>query len=42
MNASASDRGAAIRAVSLWIVVLAGLVYGVVYTASQVAHLFGG
>ena len=42
MNASAPDRGAAIRGVLLWLVVAAGLVYGVVNTASQVAHLFGG
>ena len=42
MNESASDRGAAIRAISLWIIVATGLVYGIVNTASQVANLFGG
>ena len=42
MNESVSERGAAIRAVSLWIIVLAGLAYGVLNTASQVADLFGG
>jgi hypothetical protein len=41
MNAS-TDRGAAIRAIMLWIIVAAGLVYGVVNTATQVADLFGG
>jgi hypothetical protein len=41
MNAS-DDRGAAIRAIALWIIVAAGLVYGVVNTATQVADLFGG
>jgi hypothetical protein len=42
MNESASDRGAAIRAIALWVIVAAGLLYGVVNTASQVADLFGG
>ena len=42
MNDPVSERGAAIRAVSLWVTVLAGLAYGVVNTASQVAALFGG
>ena len=41
MNAS-PDRGAEIRAIALWIIVAAGLVYGVVNTMTQVAHLFGG
>ena len=41
MNESA-DRGAAVRAITLWIIVAAGLVYGIVNTISQVAHLFGG
>jgi hypothetical protein len=42
MNASASDRGAALRAIALWVVVVAGLLYGIVNTAAQVADLFGG
>ena len=41
MNESA-DRGAAVRAISLWILVAAGLVYGIVNTISEVTHLFGG
>jgi hypothetical protein len=31
-----------IRAIALWILVAAGLLYGVVNTATQVVHLFGG
>ena len=42
MNESASDRGAAIRALMLWVIVAGGLVYGIVNTASEVVHLFGG
>jgi hypothetical protein len=42
MNQSASDRGDAIRAIVLWVIVVAGLLYGIVNTASQVADLFGG
>jgi hypothetical protein len=41
MNESAPERGAAVRAIALWIIVAAGLVYGVVNTTSQVANLFG-
>jgi len=42
VNPSAADRGAAVRAVMLWIIVVAGLIYGIVNTANQVVHLFGG
>lgn len=42
MNESTPDRGAAIRAISLWVIVAGGLLYGIVNTAREVAHLFGG
>ena len=42
MNESAPERSAAIRALLLWVVVAAGLVYGIVNTATEVSHLFGG
>ena len=41
MNESAA-RGAAARAIALWVVVSAGLLYGVVNTKRQVTHLYGG
>jgi hypothetical protein len=31
-----------IRAIALWVLVAAGLLYGVINTAAQVVDLFGG
>lgn len=40
---SAQGQGtAAVQAVLLWVLVLAGLAYGVIETAKNVANLFGG
>jgi hypothetical protein len=42
MNRNTSGRGAEARGPALWLIVGAGLLYGVVNTASQVVDLFGG
>ena len=41
-DTSTSAHGAAVRGVALWAIVSAGLLYGVVNTASQVVDLFSG
>jgi hypothetical protein len=42
MDRDTTDRGAEVRGIALWLIVLAGLLYGVVNTASQVVDLFSG
>jgi hypothetical protein len=42
MDRDTTDRGAEVRGIGLWLIVLAGLLYGVVNTASQVVDLFSG
>jgi hypothetical protein len=42
MQDGTSTRGTAARAYALWVVVSAGLLYGVVNTAAKVVDLFGG
>ena len=41
MESKTSVRGAELRGYVLWVIVGAGLLYGVVNTARQVADLFG-
>jgi hypothetical protein len=41
-DTSTSGDGAAVRGVALWVIVGAGLLYGIVNTASQVVDLFSG
>ncbi|MGI8780449.1 MAG: MFS transporter small subunit [Solirubrobacteraceae bacterium] len=42
MDQDTSRRGGEIRGMALWVIVGAGLLYGVVNTARQVVDLFGG
>lgn len=42
MQNGTSARGTAARAYALWVVVSAGLLYGVVNTVAKVVDLFGG
>jgi hypothetical protein len=37
-----TGRGAELRGIALWVIVSAGLLYGVVNTARQVVDLFSG
>jgi hypothetical protein len=37
-----TGRGAEARGLALWLIVIGGLLYGVVNTASQVVDLFSG
>jgi hypothetical protein len=37
-----SERGLELRAILLWIIVLAGLLYGVINTFTKVIDLFAG
>jgi hypothetical protein len=42
MQAESGARGSAARAYALWVIVSAGLLYGVVNTGAAVVDLFGG
>lgn len=42
MRTDTSGRGAELRGIGLWVIVSAGLLYGVVNTARQVVDLFSG
>jgi hypothetical protein len=42
MERDTSTRSAEMRGMALWVIVSAGLLYGVVNTARQVVDLFGG
>ena len=42
MQAESGARGTVARAYALWVVVSAGLLYGVVNTGAKVVDLFGG
>jgi hypothetical protein len=42
MRSDTASRGTAARAIALWVLVTAGLLYGVVNTMRAVVELFGG
>jgi hypothetical protein len=42
MDTDNTARGEELRGIALWFIVLAGLLYGVINTATKVVDLFGG